>query len=1031
MDPIETLAMETQSEAKSSSLWRRFVFFVAMASGAMLVTFGLGVVAATYFIAKDPDIVVQLISERTGYFIQVERIEVSFHSKGPKINVWNVTAEGEFFAADNKLVIDEAEVELNLWAILGGKTPLIDDLLLRGVHADVTDIFRLDEESQKAGWNPSSVFNLQSSLAWGGKLDFIGSILVEDAIFSFTRDSDAIEVVISKATLLFDERSVNLNATIVANPGDGSVNFTSHITQDEDGVVTANGILIGNGVWIPLPFLDHLSNKNHLNHHSIHTSLTERHGFPGSIVERASVPYKAVFSSNELSIFADDFTLTHTSFNASGSAAFKILLGMDEPKFNVDVNFADVDASFALAVLPRSLLGASSTKEIERIVAETTVTKAHLYIAYPEIVASDAPSDSLILTATTKSRSIPIPKWPSVTDASVNLELNRNSLSLAILTADFAGLPIENAVFNIPSFDHPARMMLQVPINTRLEVIKAMLLKTPLAVDVAKFDDCIATGNAKGSFEGDFDLSANIFRIRSEAAVSNATVECSAVSEQIVGIHANLRLDNSSVYISSGQGRIGSDPISFEVAHLVASKQTTAKVKGVVSADLINRLGVHQPEWLSGKTTFELNGKINGDSYELSVLSPTKGLTIKLPGLPGKDSKVASRLSIEANGELNGSHTLKGSWGESLHVHIAYFSKEQDAFRRFGGYFFSEQSSADVQPGVILFDLPTIKGEARYLSAEALWNLDFKDIDLSGFFNQSPESPSSESVSNTKIKIENSGFDPRRLPSFHLYCKNMRLRQNIGEVEVYAERVKDGLKVSQFDINMGVVSVYNSSGIWRIDGNGKQSSEVAGQIKIRDGGQFLKGFGVASDISGIKGDADFTATWNGAPHQLSPATLSAKANVNVRSIVIEKSRGDLLRIIDLVTLNAINVVGGDLNIDRVEARVTYKDGIVTTDDASVELPSAHLAVAGKINPLDQTVDSRVVLTLKVTRIINAIGLAMANPFLGLGYIGYEKTSSRSDGAGYLDRLTRHTYKVIGKWSDPKIAAEGFRFLPGI
>jgi uncharacterized protein YhdP len=1030
MDPIEAVTLEAQSEVKSSSFWRRFVFFIAIASGAILVTFGVGIVAATYFIAKDPDIVVQLISERTGYFIQVERIEVSIHSKGPKINVWNITAEGDFFATDKKLIIDEAEVELNLWAILGGNTPLIDDLLLRGVRADLTDLFK-EEESQKEGWNPSSVFELQSSLDLGGKIDFIGSLLVEDAIFSFTRDSETIEVVFSKAMLSLADRSVNLNATLVVNPDNGSVNFTSHLAQDENGVITANGILIGNGVWIPLPFLDHLSNKKIFNYQSIHTSLTERHGFPGSIIERASIPYEVVFSPNELSIVADEFALTHTNFKASGSAAFNILRGVDEPNFNIDVEFADADASFALAVLPRSLLGASSTKEIERIVAETTVNKAHLYIAYPEIVASEAPSDSLILTAKTKSRSIPIPKWPSVTDASVDLELNRNSLSLAIVNARFAGLPIENAAFKIPSFQHPSRMSLHVPINATLEDIKAMLKRTPLATDVAKFDDCIATGNAKGLFEGDFDLDAKLFKIRSEAAVSDATASCNAVSEKIVGVTANLRLDNSALYISNGHGRVGSDPVFFEVAHLVASKHTTAKVKGVISADLINRLGLNQPEWLSGKTAFELSGKLTGDIYEISLLSTTKGLTIKLPVLPSKDSKEARPLSIEAKGELYGSHNIKASWGDSLYARLTYFSNEPDASRRFGGYVFGEQSNADVQPGVILFGLPNIKGEARYLSAEALWKLDFNDIDLSYIINQGSKSPSSESAANTISQIENSGIDPRSLPSFHFYCKNMRLGQNFGEVEIYTERVKDGLKVSQFDINMGVVSVYNSTGIWRIDGDGKHSSEVAGQLKIRDGGLFLKGLGLASDISGIKGDADFTATWNGAPHQLTPATLSAKANVSVRSIVIEKSRGELLRLVDLVTLNAINVIGGDLNIDRIEARLTYKDGIVTTDDASVELPSAHLAIAGKINPLDKTVDSRVVLTLKVTRIINAIGLAMANPFLGLGYIGYEKTSSRSDSAGYLDRLTRHTYKVIGKWSDPKIAAEGFRFLPGI
>jgi hypothetical protein len=63
-------------------------------------------------------------------------------------------------------------------------------------------------------------------------------------------------------------------------------------------------------------------------------------------------------------------------------------------------------------------------------------------------------------------------------------------------------------------------------------------------------------------------------------------------------------------------------------------------------------------------------------------------------------------------------------------------------------------------------------------------------------------------------------------------------------------------------------------------------------MKIRYGGLFLKGLGLDEEMAGIKGYTNFVAT------------------------IMERLRGALLRLIDLVTLNAINIVGSDLNINR-------------------------------------------------------------------------------------------------------------------
>ncbi len=274
-----------------------------------------------------------------------------------------------------------------------------------------------------------------------------------------------------------------------------------------------------------------------------------------------------------------------------------------------------------------------------------------------------------------------------------------------------------------------------------------------------------------------------------------------------------------------------------------------------------------------------------------------------------------------------------------------------------------------------------------------------------------------------KKKVE---VDPRDIANLKITTKELKYKNYLFKnVSLNSEATDQGMKINSLTANAEDAQV-NVDGYWNVL-NDNQKTDINFIVVSQNIGNTLNGFAFGTGVNKGEGSVAGSLNWQGAPHQFSTDTLIGTANVRLKdgSIVdVEPGAG---RLVGLVNLNEItrrlsldfkDFLNKGYVFDKIRADLKFEDKNLTTDNLSIEGPSADILIQGRTGLVAKDYDQIVTVTPQVSGGLPWIGLIIGGP-VGAGAVMVGEKVAKSVGIN-VNKVTEVKYSMTGSWSEPKI-----------
>jgi len=116
-------------------------------------------------------------------------------------------------------------------------------------------------------------------------------------------------------------------------------------------------------------------------------------------------------------------------------------------------------------------------------------------------------------------------------------------------------------------------------------------------------------------------------------------------------------------------------------------------------------------------------------------------------------------------------------------------------------------------------------------------------------------------------------------------------------------------------------------------------------------------------------------------------------------------------------LDFSDVVNSGMAYDRIQSNMHFESGnLFLTEPLTVKTPSSKMQLAGTINLVDETLDTRLVATLPVGNNLSLWAAFAAGLPAAAGVYVASKLFEKQ-----IDQLSSLSYSIEGPWADPKVS----------
>ena len=165
--------------------------------------------------------------------------------------------------------------------------------------------------------------------------------------------------------------------------------------------------------------------------------------------------------------------------------------------------------------------------------------------------------------------------------------------------------------------------------------------------------------------------------------------------------------------------------------------------------------------------------------------------------------------------------------------------------------------------------------------------------------------------------------------------------------------------------------------------------------------------------------------WLGAPTRFHTPSLSGALNVDMQKGQFLKADPGLSKLLGVLSLQSLprrltldfsDVFFQGFSFDGVRGSATIRDGVLTTNNLTMQGLGALVLMEGSADMKAETQDLNVVVVPKVDNGTLALLAAAANPVVGVvTYFANEFLD------GLINRVTVNGFHVTGSWADPDVA----------
>ncbi|MEQ1526298.1 MAG: YhdP family protein [Gallionella sp.] len=269
---------------------------------------------------------------------------------------------------------------------------------------------------------------------------------------------------------------------------------------------------------------------------------------------------------------------------------------------------------------------------------------------------------------------------------------------------------------------------------------------------------------------------------------------------------------------------------------------------------------------------------------------------------------------------------------------------------------------------------------------------------------------------------------PGSLPALEVDIDNLQFAgKQIGRIDLVGHPEGKDWRLRRLHVN-NPDGELTGEGVWHEDELSKMNSQVNLTLQINDAGKVLARSGYPDTVKDGSGKLTANLSWQGAPSQFNLATLNGALNLDTdkgRFIQMDPGIGKLLSVLSLqalpkhLTLDFNDVFRQGFQFDSIKGNVAIKNGMMDTQDFSIDGSSAKVTMKGNVNLNDTTQNIRVKVLPTVGSTVSLIGAIAISPVVGLGALVANKVLGNP-----LDKLASFEYNISGTWNDPNVVKLG-------
>ena len=347
-----------------------------------------------------------------------------------------------------------------------------------------------------------------------------------------------------------------------------------------------------------------------------------------------------------------------------------------------------------------------------------------------------------------------------------------------------------------------------------------------------------------------------------------------------------------------------------------------------------------------------------------------------------------------------------------------------------------ENLALEIQPHAdawhIEFGNPTVAGQVRLPEDENLpITMDLKYLHLA----RSMLGESADDLDSIEAE-----FDPRSLPRADISIAELHYENsNYGNWSVQLRPNEQGTVFDNIRGNIRGITVSglpteannNPAGaqlIWQ-KGNDGARTRFVGLLSAGDIADVMRQWEKPDIIESTTARYEVDLSWPGSPHQVGLKRLEGQVNLLMENGRFKRNPSvgsdGFLRLVALVNFDTLarrlrmdfsDLYKSGLAYDELRGSVNFEAGkLIFTEPLQMSSPSSKLQMAGSINLVDETIDSRLVATLPVAGNLTFLAALATGLPAAAGVYVVSKIFKKQ-----VDQATSISYRIRGSWDEPEM-----------
>ncbi len=289
--------------------------------------------------------------------------------------------------------------------------------------------------------------------------------------------------------------------------------------------------------------------------------------------------------------------------------------------------------------------------------------------------------------------------------------------------------------------------------------------------------------------------------------------------------------------------------------------------------------------------------------------------------------------------------------------------------------------------------------------------------------------PKNQSSMSQKSGNDNKA-DPNSIPSLNISIDDFSWsKAQLGALKIKSHTSKNLLAIESVHISNPQGSSI-LSGQWNGgSGDRKDHSLLNIDMDVKDAGQIIAHWSSAKSVEGGQGKLNGKLEWDGDLFTPDYGTLTGKINLNLikgRLLEVNSDAAKLLNVLSLQSLfrfatldlqgSVGNIVTKGTPFNSIESSFEVRNGIAQTNQFTMELDQARVAINGQINIPKETQDLRVTVFPTIDAAAGSVVAAFViNPIVGLSALVGQYLITNQ-----INRAMQTDYLVQGSWTDPEV-----------